>query len=200
MGAFAEQSKISQPTTSAKFTMPGQIHSGQRREVDSILHLQRTVGNQAVQRMLQANPEKLKASNPVVARQIQRRPTAKSLKQRQRAVALKAADARTLLQTSLPFVLEHMTGEQIQQVQKVLDAAVVNPEVQKEANDLYNKSIVSQSGPLTVRDPKKVRRAEQAMENFIPVAEADKRVRLDHKALLAPEALQPRTDNPDEAA
>ena len=68
------------------------------------------------------------------------------LERRQRAKALKAADARTLLKASLPFVLEHMTDEQVQQMQRVLDAAVVNPDVQKEAEDLYRRSIVAQSG------------------------------------------------------
>jgi hypothetical protein len=108
---------------------------------------------------------------------------------------LRAADARTILRASLPFVLEHMTDEQVQQMQRVLDAAVVNPVVRKEAEDLYRRSIVAQSGSLTSRDPRMVRRAERAMERFISVTEADKRIRLDFKALLTPEALQATTDN-----
>jgi Domain of unknown function (DUF4157) len=131
---------------------------------------------------------------------VQRRPASKDRKRRQRAEALGAADARSLLQASLPFVLAHMTDDQLQQMQKVLDAAVVNPDVQKEADDLYRRSIVAQSGPLISRDPRRVRRAERAMESFIPVTEADKRIRLDFEALLTPEALQATTDNPDEAA
>lgn len=77
---------------------------------------------------------------------------------RQGAKTLKAADARTVLQASLPFVLDHMTGQQVQQMQRALDAAVVNPNVRS------------------------------------------KPIRLDFEALLTPEALQAKTDNPDEAA
>jgi hypothetical protein len=151
--------------------------------VDQVHMLQRTIGNQAMLRLL-----------------AQRRPTSKDLKRRQRAKELKAADARTLLQASLPFVLAHMTNDQVQKMQRVLDAAVVNPDVRKEAEDFYRRSIVAQSGSVTNRDPILVRRAERAMESFIPVTEADKRIRLDFKTLLTPEALQATTDNPDEAA
>lgn len=120
--------------------------------------------------------------------------------ERQRAKALKAADARDLIKPSLPFVLQQMTPVQLDQVQRVLDAAVVNPAVQKEVDDLNRKSIIAQSGALTNRDPAMVRRAQQAEGNFIPIKEADKHVRLDFQKLLAANALKPTTDNPDEAA
>ena len=55
---------------------------------------------------------------------------------RKRAIALKAADARTLLQRHLPYVLTVLTPAQLAQVQKVLDAEVVNPEVAKQANEV----------------------------------------------------------------
>ncbi|MDQ2980623.1 MAG: hypothetical protein M3R62_15550 [Acidobacteriota bacterium] len=113
---------------------------------------------------------------------------------------MKAADAFTLLQARLPFVLEHMTEKQVQQMQRVLDAAVVNPDVEKEAADLYRRSITAQSGSLSNRDPRMVRRGDRAMESSIPIREADKRIRLDFNDLLTPEALKATTDNPDEAA
>jgi len=59
MRTFAQKPKATQQTTSAKSTLPGRAHFGQSREVNSILHLQRTIGNQAVQRMLQTNAEGL---------------------------------------------------------------------------------------------------------------------------------------------
>jgi hypothetical protein len=118
----------------------------------------------------------------------------------QRARALKAADAYTLLQAGLPFVLEHMTEKQIQQVQKVLDAAVVDPEVKKEADDLYSRSFKGKFGSQEVRDQGMVRRSDRAMEGYIYVTEADRRIRLDFNVLLTPEALKATTDNPDEAA
>ena len=61
MRTFAQKPKATQQTTSAKSTISGRAHFGQSREVNSILHVQRTIGNQAVQRMLQTNTEELKA-------------------------------------------------------------------------------------------------------------------------------------------
>jgi hypothetical protein len=153
-----------------------------------------------VQRMLQTNAEAVEAGPRGGEELVQRRPSSQDRKRRRRAKLLQAADARTLLQTSLPFVLEHMTGKHIQQMQRVLDAAVVNPEVEKEVQDLYRQSVLAQSGPLVVRDPKKVRLAERAKKNYVRVTEADKRIRLNYELLLTSEALQPTTDNPDEAA
>ena len=53
--AFALDAQSTQQSVSAKATMPGRTHLGQGGEVDSILHLQRTIGNQAVQRLLDGN-------------------------------------------------------------------------------------------------------------------------------------------------
>jgi uncharacterized protein DUF4157 len=63
MRAFVQKPKTTQQTTPAKSTIPGQSHFGQSREAISILHLQRTVGNQAVQRLLQAKPYGLEAGD-----------------------------------------------------------------------------------------------------------------------------------------
>jgi hypothetical protein len=62
MRTFAQKPKATQQTTSAKSTIPSQAHLGQSREVRSILHLQRPIGNQAVQQLLQAKTEDFKAS------------------------------------------------------------------------------------------------------------------------------------------
>ena len=82
---------------------------------------------------------------------------------RQRAIALKAADARTLLQKHLPYVLHVLTPAQLAQVQRVLDAEVVNPEIAKQANEVYRKSVTAQSGNLVVRDERTVHRAYRIM-------------------------------------
>ena len=118
---------------------------------------------------------------------------------KQRAKKLNAVDARAILQASLPYVLARMSNAQIQQVQRVLDAAVVNQEVSKEVDDLWRKSIKRYGPVVYTQDPALARRAEHAAKGFIPVEEADKRIRLDYKALLAPDALRATTDNPDEA-
>lgn len=120
---------------------------------------------------------------------------------RQKAIELKAADAKVLLNSSLPFVFKLMTPAQIQQVQKVLDAAVVNPEVNRKYKELRQKSITAQSGNIVLRDEKIVRQADRLVETYmIPLDEWDKRIRLDFAKLLTHDALKPTTDNPDEAA
>ena len=61
MRTFAQKPKDAKQTKSAKSTKPNRALSGQSRAVQSILHLQRTIGNQAVQRLLQSNAEELQA-------------------------------------------------------------------------------------------------------------------------------------------
>jgi hypothetical protein len=55
MRTFTQKPEASQRTASAKSTVPSEAHIGQGLEVNSIHHLQRTIGNQAVQRMLQTD-------------------------------------------------------------------------------------------------------------------------------------------------
>jgi hypothetical protein len=54
MRTFAQKPKATQPTTPAK-SIPGRAHVGQTRDPNSVLNLQRTIGNQAVQRLLEGN-------------------------------------------------------------------------------------------------------------------------------------------------
>lgn len=58
MRSFVKKQKATQQT---KTTKPGRVHSGKSRLVRSIHHLQRTIGNQAVQRLLKANDEQLES-------------------------------------------------------------------------------------------------------------------------------------------
>lgn len=67
MRTFAHTQRPAQEARSASSARPGRAFSGQSREVSSILHLQRTIGNQAVQRLLQANAEKLEAGSTTTA-------------------------------------------------------------------------------------------------------------------------------------
>lgn len=117
---------------------------------------------------------------------------------RTRAIALKAADARALLQKHLPYVLHVLTPAQLAQVQRVLDAEVVNPEIAKQANEVYRKSVTAQSGNLVLRDEKMVNRAYRIMASQIRASESDHHIRLDYNRLLTVDALAPVTDNPDE--
>jgi hypothetical protein len=63
MRGFAHEPKATQQTASARSTMSGRTHFGQSREASSILHLQRTIGNRAVPRLLQANAEEPEAGS-----------------------------------------------------------------------------------------------------------------------------------------
>src|ERR671912_212343 len=58
MRPFAQTSTATQQTTSPTTAMPDPAHSGQSRdETNPLFLLQRTIGNQAVLRMRQANAE-----------------------------------------------------------------------------------------------------------------------------------------------
>lgn len=60
MRTFVRKPKAPQQATPAKSTIPGRAHLGHSHDVNSILHLQRTVGNQAVQRLLEASTRNVK--------------------------------------------------------------------------------------------------------------------------------------------
>ena len=63
MRTFSEKPKATQQKTSAKSPKSRRVYQSQSRDVGSILHTQRTIGNQATQRLLQAEPEGLEASS-----------------------------------------------------------------------------------------------------------------------------------------
>lgn len=117
---------------------------------------------------------------------------------RKQAIALGAVDARKLIDT-IPGLMPALSADQIRQIQRVLDAAIVNPVIQKEADDLYRRSVTAQIGNQVNRDPEIVKRAYKTADQMIPVSEQDRHVRLDYQKLLTSDALSPRTDNPDEA-
>src|SRR5258708_1686070 len=119
---------------------------------------------------------------------------------RRRARALKAADARALIGAPLPFVLKHLSDGQIRQVQRVLDAYVIDPEIQKEADKYYKRGTLAATAYGTMTDPAVMAHGDRIMRNYIPVKKSDQFIRLDFAALLEPNALKPQTDNPDEAS
>lgn len=67
MRTFTQKPKATQQTASAKSMIPRPTHFEQSRQVYSILPLQRTIGNQAVQRLFQANDEELNAASAATA-------------------------------------------------------------------------------------------------------------------------------------
>ena len=67
MRIFAQKPKATQQNTCATTTLPGRAPSGTSRDVNSIVHLQRTIGNQAVLMRLRANTEDAKKTEVVTA-------------------------------------------------------------------------------------------------------------------------------------
>ena len=63
MRTFSQIPKATQQITSAKTTIPARARFWQSREMDSILHLERTIGNQAVQQLLQAKQKNRDANS-----------------------------------------------------------------------------------------------------------------------------------------
>ena len=61
MRTFAIEPKATQRTTSPTSPIPGRAYLGRSRGVNSIFVLQRTIGNQNVERPLQANSDPLEA-------------------------------------------------------------------------------------------------------------------------------------------
>jgi hypothetical protein len=171
---------------------------GQAAETEPILRLQRLAGNRAVREALGSGQPPV----PVQRRRRRAAPKAPTADERRhtRATALKGADARGLLKARLPFALSVMTEAQVGQMQRVLDATVVNPEVEKEAAALDRKSVIRDFGYRQDRDPKITRQADRVRKDYLKIREGDRRIRLDHTKLLTRDALSPRTDNPDEAS
>ncbi len=131
---------------------------------------------------------------------LQRTPAPKEYEQSKRALASHPEDARALL-SAIPVVLGQMTEHQIQQVQRVLDAAVVNPEVTKEINAIHRRATTILDDGLTyVNHDRLDAPAARAEKNYIPVSGSDYRIRLDHKGLLMPDAFKVTSDNTDEPA
>src|SRR5262245_25936083 len=67
MRTFAQKPKAPQQAIPAKPTILGRAHFGHSHEVNSLLHLQRTIGNQPVQRLVQANFEELSTGSATTA-------------------------------------------------------------------------------------------------------------------------------------
>src|SRR5262245_37199174 len=61
MRTFVQKPKATQQTTPAKPTTLGRAHLGHSLDVKSIIHLQRTIRNQAALRLLQSNAEERNA-------------------------------------------------------------------------------------------------------------------------------------------
>jgi hypothetical protein len=63
MRTFEQKPRAPQRATPAKSTIPGRAHLGHSHDVNSILHLQRTIGNHGVQRLLEQSMKDVKGGS-----------------------------------------------------------------------------------------------------------------------------------------
>lgn len=118
---------------------------------------------------------------------------------RERAIALKAASARDVLSDAgFAWLAPAISAGQWQQLQRYLDAAVLDQSVKQEVEALRRQG-TRQYGNIVYTSPEAQRLIDKAKRGHVPAGKGDSRVRLDYKRLLSADALKPVTDSPDEA-
>jgi hypothetical protein len=122
---------------------------------------------------------------------------------RRKAEELGAVDAEKLVAT-VPYLAKLLSKQEIAQLQKVLDAAVVNPAYEKEYEKAKEDAVIGRGERRTdtkyvVYDRSKMRKAERIRARKVRTSKNDKYIRVDHGKMLTADALSPRTNNPDEA-
>ncbi|MEZ5584850.1 MAG: hypothetical protein R3F37_20650 [Candidatus Competibacteraceae bacterium] len=123
---------------------------------------------------------------------------AQEARNRQKAKELGAPDAEALIAT-VPSLARLLSKNQVAQIQNVLDAAVLNPMYEEAYRKAMKASVISRAGNLVLRDRAKERRARRILDRRIRVSKDDQHIRVDYNKMLTPNALVPRTNNPDEA-
>ncbi|WP_299809459.1 hypothetical protein [uncultured Roseibium sp.] len=117
---------------------------------------------------------------------------------RQKAKDLGAPEAETLIAT-VPKLARLLSREQVAQVQRVLDAAVLNPLYEEAYRNAMKAAVISRAGNLVLRDRTKERKARRILDKRVRVSKSDGCIRVDHNKMLTADALVPRSNNPDEA-
>ena len=117
---------------------------------------------------------------------------------RQKAKELGAPDAEALVAT-VPYLARLLSKKQMAQIQKVLDAAVLNPMYEEQYRKAMKDAVIARSGGLVLRDRVKERKAHRILDRRIHVSQKYRHIRMNHNKMLTANALAPRTDNPDEA-
>ena len=138
------------------------------------------------------------AGNASVARMLARKPHGADA-QRRRAAKLGAVPAVAVLAAYLPALIPRLSPEQIAQLQRVIDGAVINPGVSERWSAVAQKD-EQHHRKYGVYDEKLGDQEEAIAKEFVPTGPADKRIHLDAAALFTPDLFTPRNDNPDEAA
>ncbi len=74
---------------------------------------------------------------------------------------LHGVDAETVLKTELPFVLPFLNDRQLEQIQRIVDAPVVNPALQQEIVEVYRQAASAHTGSQTKRDAEVARQVDR---------------------------------------
>ena len=119
--------------------------------------------------------------------------------ERNRAQELKVLDARDLLK-GFSALLPHLTAE-IDNVQRVIDVEAINEAVDREYEEFGRKTSKGwvAASHKHLRDPADEEKLKTIAKKKIATTNSV-RIRVDVNSLLAPDALKPTSDNPDEAA
>jgi hypothetical protein len=174
----------------------GLVSDAARGEPDSAA-LARVQRSHAVDTNLARAAQLTAATAVSVQRQARKGKPRKVSSRRKRAAELGAPEALAILTDQVPQVVPLLSPEQIEQVQKVIDAPVINPDIEARAQ-AAEAGAYTQYGSLTVEDKKRTGAAFRIRKEKVSVKESDKRIRIDHESLLTPEVFQPTVINPDE--
>ncbi|TYC61002.1 hypothetical protein FMN50_07110 [Rhodobacterales bacterium] len=117
---------------------------------------------------------------------------------RLKAKGLGAPEAEELV-ALVPHLARLLSKAQIAEIQKVLDAAVLNPMYEDAYRKAMRAAVMSRSGGLVLRDRIKERKARRILDKRLVVHRNDGNIRVDYTRMLTPDSLKPRTNNPDEA-
>lgn len=119
--------------------------------------------------------------------------------ERKYATELGVMDARTLINAKFSRLAEALTPAQIDQIQRQLDADVINSAIDRQMEENDQKSIVGRTSTgVAVRDPSKATPFKARMTKIV-LKESDTLIRVDYRKLLSPDAFTITSDNPDEA-
>ena len=118
-------------------------------------------------------------------------------KRRERAKALGAADARQMLSAQLPAVLSILSESQIEQIQRIFDAKVINPGIETEYAKLQEGAHYMEGDPerFSFTIPEKQAKADAVMNDYVPIEERDRWIKLDASKLFDSDVFAPPTVN-----
>ena len=122
--------------------------------------------------------------------------------ERKKAAALNAVDVRDVIRRAYPDVIPLLTPVQVDQLQRGIDVATINADIEQRGEVLDQRSIKGKiiHSSSYLRDPTIVAERDKVLRQRIAAKLGENVVRLEFHRLVTPTALKPTSDNPDEAA